>query len=69
MTRIYTLLRLTAYATGLAGMALFVTARHDAKPQTVRAAAGGILLILSFLCFLGTYAIYLAVRLGKGGKR
>ena len=69
MARIHTLLRITAYAAGLAGMVLFVTARQSAEPQTARAAAGGILLILSFLCFLGTYAIYLAVRLGKGRNR
>ena len=69
MTRIYTNIRITAYEAALSGNVLFDTARQTAEPQTARAAAGGILLILSFLCFLGTYAIYLAVRLGKGRNR
>ena len=65
MARIYSILRIAAYIAGLAGMVLFVTARQSAEPQTARAAIGGVLLILSFVCFLGTYVIYLAVRLGK----
>jgi cbb3-type cytochrome oxidase subunit 3 len=65
MARIYNILRVVAYIAGLAGMVLFVTARQSAEPQTMRAAAGGILLIVSFICFLGTYAIYLAVRLRR----
>ena len=65
MARYYNILRIVAYIAGLAGMTLFVTARQSAEPQNVRAAAGGILLILSFICFLGTYVIYLAVRLKR----
>ena len=65
MAKLYNILRIVAYIAGLAGMVLFVTARQSAEPQTMRAAAGGILLIVSFICFLGTYAIYLAVQLGK----
>jgi hypothetical protein len=65
MARIYNILRIVAYIAGLAGMVLFVTARQSAEPQTMRAAAGGILLIVSFVCFLGTYVIYVAVKLGK----
>jgi hypothetical protein len=65
MIRIYQILRIAAYIAGLAGMVLFVTARQSAEPQTVRAATGGALLIVSFICFLGTYVIYLAVQLGK----
>ena len=65
MAKLYNILRIVAYIAGLAGMALFVTARQSAEPQTMRAAAGGILLIVSFICFLGTYVIYLAVRLNR----
>jgi hypothetical protein len=65
MRKLYNIARITAYVAGLAGMVLFVTARQNAEPQSVRAAAGGILLIVSFVCFLGTYVIYLIVRMGK----
>jgi hypothetical protein len=51
MARIYNILRIVAYIAGLAGMVLFVTARQSAEPQTMRAAAGGILLIVSFVCY------------------
>ena len=68
MVKTYNILRIVAYIAGLAGMALFVTARQSAEPQSLRAAAGGILLILSFICFLGTYGIYLAVRLKRRGN-
>ena len=66
MVKAYNILRIVAYIAGLAGMVLFVTARQSADAQPVRAAAGGTLLILSFICFLGTYAIYLAIRLKSG---
>ena len=65
MVKLYNVLRIVAYIAGLAGMVLFVTARQSAEPHAMRAAAGGILLISSFICFLGTYVIYLAVRLKK----
>lgn len=65
MVKIYSLFRIVAYVAGLAGMVLFVTARQSAEPQAMRAAAGGSLLIVSFICFLATYIIYLAVQLGK----
>ena len=65
MTKLYNIIRIVAYITGLVGMVLFMTARQSAEPQSMRAAAGGILLITSFICFLGTYAIYLVVQLGK----
>lgn len=65
MAKLYNIVRIVAYIAGLAGMALFVTARQSAEPQTMRAAAGGILLIVSFICFIGTYVIYLAVRLNR----
>jgi len=68
MARLYTILRIVAYIAGLIGMALFVTARQSAEPQSARAAAGGILLIVSFICFLGTYVIFLAIRLNKHGN-
>ena len=66
VAKIYSILRIVAYIAGLAGMVLFVTARQSADAQPVRAAAGGALLILSFICFLGTYIIYLAIRLKRG---
>lgn len=65
MVRIYNIFRIVAYIAGLAGMVLFVTARQNAEPQAMRTAAGGSLLIVSFICFLTTYVIYLAVQLGK----
>lgn len=65
MVKTYSILRIAAYCAGLAGMVLFVTARQSADPQALRAAAGGVLLIVSFVCFIGTYVIYLAVQLGK----
>jgi hypothetical protein len=65
MVKLYNILRVVAYITGLVGMVLFMTARQSAEPQATRATAGGILLITSFICFLGTYAIYMVVRLGK----
>jgi len=65
MVKAYQILRIAAYVAGLVGMVLFVTARQSAEPQGIRAAAGGILLIVSFVCFLATYFIYLAVQLGK----
>jgi hypothetical protein len=65
MARFYNILRIVAYVAGLVGMVLFMTARQSAEPQAMRAAAGGILLIVSFICFLGTYIIYLAVRLNR----
>jgi hypothetical protein len=63
MTRLYTILRIVAYIAGLIGMALFVTARQSAEPQSLRAAVGGTLLMVSFGCFLGAYVVYLAIRL------
>lgn len=65
MAKLYNIFRLVAYIAGLAGMVLFVTARQSAEPQTMQAATGGILLIVSFICFLGTYVIYVAVRLNR----
>jgi len=65
MIKLYNILRIVAYIAGLAGMVLFVTARQSAEPQAMRAAAGGILLIASFICFMGTYVVYLAVRLNR----
>jgi hypothetical protein len=65
MAKLYNILRIVAYIAGLAGMTLFVTARQSAEPQSLRAASGGILLILSFICFLGTYVVYLTVRLNR----
>ena len=65
MVRLYTILRIIAYIAGLIGMALFVTARQSPEPASERAATGGILLIVSFICFLGTYVIYLAIRLKR----
>jgi len=64
MAKLYNILRVVAYIAGLAGMVLFVMARQSAESQAMRAAVGGILLIVSFICFMGTYVIYLAVQLG-----
>jgi hypothetical protein len=69
MAKLYNILRIVAYVSGLAGMVLFVTARQSAEPHAMRAAAGGILLIASFICFLGTYVIYVAVKLGRHGNK
>jgi hypothetical protein len=65
MVKLYQILRVVAYIAGLAGMVLFVTARQSAEPQAMRAATGGSLLIVSFICFLCTYVIYLAIRLKR----
>ena len=69
MVKTYNILRIVAYIAGLAGMVLFVTARQSAEPHAMRAATGGALLIVSFICFMGTYVIYLAVQLGKHRNR
>ena len=65
MRKAYAILRIAAYIAGLGGMVLLVTARQSGAPQSAQAAAGGILLIGSFICFLGTYVIYMALRLQK----
>lgn len=65
MKKAYFILRIAAYIAGLGGMILFVTARQRGAPQSAQAVAGGILLIGSFICFMGTYVIYMALRLQK----
>ena len=69
MTMLYTILRVIAYAAGLTGMVLFVTAQQGAEAQPIRATLGGGLLIASFVCFLATYVLYLIIRLGRLRKQ
>ena len=69
MAMAYNILRIVAYVAGLVGMLLFVTARQSAEPHAVRAAAGGVLLVLSFACFHGTYVIYMVHQARKSLKK
>jgi hypothetical protein len=65
MASLYTILRIVSYIAGLIGMVLFVTGQQSREPQSARIAAGGALLIVSFICFLGAYVTYLAIRLNR----
>jgi len=58
------ILRVMGYIAGLAGLILFTTGRQDAS--SMRALVGSSLLIAGFAAFLGSYVLYIMMRLRRG---
>lgn len=67
MRKLYTILRVVGYVAGLVGLLLFTTGRQGGPDHASRAAAGGILLLVAFAAFFGTYVIYVLNALSRRG--
>jgi hypothetical protein len=66
--RLYTVLRLTGYTAGLIGMILFTLGRQSADPRGVMTIAGGALLLVSFMAFIGSYILYMLNQIMRRGR-
>lgn len=69
MKRWYYIFRLLGYAGGLGGAVLLVLARQGRGASPGWMQAGGLLVIGGFTCFVVSYALYLAIRVTRSGRR
>ncbi len=59
---LYSIVRLVAYVSGIAGLVLILVARRTAGPGIGLAEVGFILLVIMFVCFVISYFVYFIKR-------
>jgi len=68
MKKLYAIFRIGGYAGCLAGVILLLAGKRISPPNPTLSGAGGLLIIAGFLCFFGSYAIFLTLRLNARSR-